>query len=168
MGYCPQFDAIDELLTGREHLHLYARLRGVPEAEISRVRSNFSQDKSTLYIIIIIIIHSFTFLRQLSSLCAGRRVGHPEAGSVRGCRPHCWHLQWREQEETLHSHCHDRLPCASAAGKANICLDLRLRRGVTVLRALLCVSFSLCFLDVRMSPLQVWTLSPDASCGTQS
>ncbi|CAB1457509.1 unnamed protein product [Pleuronectes platessa] len=37
MGYCPQFDAIDELLTGREHLHLYARLRGVPECEISRV-----------------------------------------------------------------------------------------------------------------------------------
>ncbi|XP_034561698.1 retinal-specific phospholipid-transporting ATPase ABCA4a [Notolabrus celidotus] len=37
MGYCPQFDAIDELLTGREHLHLYARLRGVPEYEITRV-----------------------------------------------------------------------------------------------------------------------------------
>ncbi|XP_039195689.1 retinal-specific phospholipid-transporting ATPase ABCA4 isoform X2 [Crotalus tigris] len=37
MGYCPQFDAIDELLTGREHLFLYARLRGVPEAEIQRV-----------------------------------------------------------------------------------------------------------------------------------
>ncbi|XP_040926208.1 retinal-specific phospholipid-transporting ATPase ABCA4-like isoform X1 [Betta splendens] len=37
MGYCPQFDAIDELLTGREHLQLYARLRGVPESEISRV-----------------------------------------------------------------------------------------------------------------------------------
>ncbi|XP_055359678.1 retinal-specific phospholipid-transporting ATPase ABCA4-like isoform X2 [Betta splendens] len=37
MGYCPQFDAIDELLTGREHLYLYARLRGVPEAEVPRV-----------------------------------------------------------------------------------------------------------------------------------
>ncbi|KAM8882220.1 retinal-specific phospholipid-transporting ATPase ABCA4a isoform 2-T2 [Synchiropus picturatus] len=37
MGYCPQFDAIDELLTGREHLNLYARLRGVPEAEIGIV-----------------------------------------------------------------------------------------------------------------------------------
>ncbi|XP_024118032.1 retinal-specific phospholipid-transporting ATPase ABCA4 [Oryzias melastigma] len=37
MGYCPQFDAIDELLTGMEHLYLYARLRGVPESEISRV-----------------------------------------------------------------------------------------------------------------------------------
>ncbi|KAM4605225.1 retinal-specific phospholipid-transporting ATPase ABCA4-like [Polymixia lowei] len=37
MGYCPQFDAIDDLLTGREHLYLYARLRGVPESEIARV-----------------------------------------------------------------------------------------------------------------------------------
>ncbi|KAL2089373.1 hypothetical protein ACEWY4_014061 [Coilia grayii] len=37
MGYCPQFDAIDDLLTGREHLFLYARLRGVPEGEINRV-----------------------------------------------------------------------------------------------------------------------------------
>ncbi|RXM35459.1 Retinal-specific ATP-binding cassette transporter [Acipenser ruthenus] len=37
MGYCPQFDAIDDLLTGREHLQLYARLRGVPGNEINRV-----------------------------------------------------------------------------------------------------------------------------------
>ncbi|TRY85186.1 hypothetical protein DNTS_030944 [Danionella cerebrum] len=37
MGYCPQFDAIDDLLTGREHLQFYARLRGVPEAEVSMV-----------------------------------------------------------------------------------------------------------------------------------
>ncbi|XP_062988617.1 retinal-specific phospholipid-transporting ATPase ABCA4 [Elgaria multicarinata webbii] len=37
MGYCPQFDAIDDLLTGREHLCLYARLRGVPAAEVERV-----------------------------------------------------------------------------------------------------------------------------------
>ncbi|XP_016065318.1 PREDICTED: retinal-specific ATP-binding cassette transporter [Miniopterus natalensis] len=37
MGYCPQFDAVDDLLTGREHLYLYARLRGVPAEEIQRV-----------------------------------------------------------------------------------------------------------------------------------
>nr|XP_031536281.1 retinal-specific phospholipid-transporting ATPase ABCA4 isoform X1 [Vicugna pacos] len=37
MGYCPQFDAVDDLLTGREHLYLYARLRGVPAEEIKRV-----------------------------------------------------------------------------------------------------------------------------------
>lgn len=37
MGYCPQFDAINELLTGREHLELYALLRGVPEKEVCKV-----------------------------------------------------------------------------------------------------------------------------------
>ncbi|CAL8069179.1 unnamed protein product [Calicophoron daubneyi] len=34
LGYCPQFDAILDLLTGRETLTLYARLRGIPEHEI--------------------------------------------------------------------------------------------------------------------------------------
>ncbi|ELK29428.1 ATP-binding cassette sub-family A member 7 [Myotis davidii] len=33
-GYCPQSDAIFELLTGREHVELFARLRGIPEAKI--------------------------------------------------------------------------------------------------------------------------------------
>uniref|UniRef100_A0A3P9L2N4 P-type phospholipid transporter n=1 Tax=Oryzias latipes TaxID=8090 RepID=A0A3P9L2N4_ORYLA len=37
MGYCPQFDAINDLLNGREHLELYARLRGVPEEEVAMV-----------------------------------------------------------------------------------------------------------------------------------
>ncbi|XP_047672257.1 phospholipid-transporting ATPase ABCA1 isoform X1 [Tachysurus fulvidraco] len=37
MGYCPQFDAIDDLLTGREHLEFYARLRGVPAREVTTV-----------------------------------------------------------------------------------------------------------------------------------
>ncbi|KAK2835350.1 hypothetical protein Q5P01_015834 [Channa striata] len=37
MGYCPQFDAISDLLTGREHLELYARLRGVQENSVAKV-----------------------------------------------------------------------------------------------------------------------------------
>ncbi|XP_019713777.1 phospholipid-transporting ATPase ABCA1b isoform X2 [Hippocampus comes] len=37
MGYCPQFDAVNELLTGREHLELYAILRGVPGKEVCDV-----------------------------------------------------------------------------------------------------------------------------------
>ncbi|KAK0152457.1 ATP-binding cassette sub-family A member 1 [Merluccius polli] len=37
MGYCPQFDAINELLSGREHLEFYAILRGVPEKEVCEV-----------------------------------------------------------------------------------------------------------------------------------
>uniref|UniRef100_A0A8C6JPU5 P-type phospholipid transporter n=1 Tax=Melopsittacus undulatus TaxID=13146 RepID=A0A8C6JPU5_MELUD len=41
MGYCPQFDAVNELLTGREHLEFYALLRGVPEKEVSQAAGRF-------------------------------------------------------------------------------------------------------------------------------
>ncbi|XP_030852678.1 phospholipid-transporting ATPase ABCA1 isoform X1 [Strongylocentrotus purpuratus] len=37
MGYCPQFDALDELMTGQEHLEFYARVRGVMEEEVPKV-----------------------------------------------------------------------------------------------------------------------------------
>ncbi len=37
VGYCPQFDAIIERLTGRELLTMFARLRGVPEKHIKRI-----------------------------------------------------------------------------------------------------------------------------------
>ena len=30
IGYCPQFDALYDELTAREHLQLYSRLRGIP------------------------------------------------------------------------------------------------------------------------------------------
>jgi len=36
-GYCPQFDALLQQLTGRETLYLYARLRGVPEKVLPKV-----------------------------------------------------------------------------------------------------------------------------------
>ena len=31
MGYCPQFDALNDLLSGEEHLRLYGKMRGVPD-----------------------------------------------------------------------------------------------------------------------------------------
>jgi len=37
IGFCPQFDALFELLTAREHLALYARLKGIAEADIETV-----------------------------------------------------------------------------------------------------------------------------------
>jgi hypothetical protein len=36
-GYCPQFDALCDLLTGRETLAMFARVRGVPEKHVSDV-----------------------------------------------------------------------------------------------------------------------------------
>jgi ABC-type multidrug transport system ATPase subunit len=37
IGYCPQTDAIMPLLTAREHLIFFARLRGVPEKYVRQV-----------------------------------------------------------------------------------------------------------------------------------
>jgi ATP-binding cassette subfamily A (ABC1) protein 1 len=37
LGYCPQADALLELLTVREHLELYARIKGVPEPQVAAV-----------------------------------------------------------------------------------------------------------------------------------
>jgi ATP-binding cassette, subfamily A (ABC1), member 3 len=31
IGYCPQFDALSENLTSREHLELYAAIKGIPK-----------------------------------------------------------------------------------------------------------------------------------------
>ncbi|XP_041938357.1 uncharacterized protein abca12 isoform X3 [Alosa sapidissima] len=37
IGYCPQVDALDDLLTGEEHLYFYARIRGISKREMHRV-----------------------------------------------------------------------------------------------------------------------------------
>ena len=36
IGYCPQFDALIERMTGRELLTMFARLRGIPEPCINQ------------------------------------------------------------------------------------------------------------------------------------
>lgn len=38
IGYCPQEDALDSMLTGEEHLYFYARIRGISKREIHGVR----------------------------------------------------------------------------------------------------------------------------------
>lgn len=39
IGYCPQVDALDSLLTGEEHLYFYGRIRGISKKELDRVRN---------------------------------------------------------------------------------------------------------------------------------
>ncbi|XP_072453663.1 phospholipid-transporting ATPase ABCA3-like isoform X2 [Notamacropus eugenii] len=40
IGYCPQFDALLDHMTGRETLVMYARLRGIPEHQIDGIVKN--------------------------------------------------------------------------------------------------------------------------------
>lgn len=43
LGYCPQFDALFDELTAREHLQLYTRLRGIPWKDEAQVRMTGKQ-----------------------------------------------------------------------------------------------------------------------------
>jgi ATP-binding cassette, subfamily A (ABC1), member 3 len=50
LGYCPQFDALLDLLTVREHLMLYARIKGVPEKMLDEVvRTKMTEMDLTQY-----------------------------------------------------------------------------------------------------------------------
>ncbi|XP_052859763.1 phospholipid-transporting ATPase ABCA3-like [Anopheles cruzii] len=44
IGYCPQFDALLEELTGRETLHIFALMRGVDRAEINGVSLTLAEE----------------------------------------------------------------------------------------------------------------------------
>uniref|UniRef100_A0A182NHT5 ABC transporter domain-containing protein n=1 Tax=Anopheles dirus TaxID=7168 RepID=A0A182NHT5_9DIPT len=46
IGYCPQFDALLDDLTGRETLRIFARLRGIPEASIESIAERLAVELS--------------------------------------------------------------------------------------------------------------------------
>nr|XP_045614978.1 phospholipid-transporting ATPase ABCA3-like isoform X2 [Procambarus clarkii] len=43
IGYCPQFDALHDHMTGRESLRMFARLRGVPERQIEEMINSLAE-----------------------------------------------------------------------------------------------------------------------------
>jgi ABC-type multidrug transport system ATPase subunit len=43
MGYCPQFNPLLDLMTAREHLHMYASLKGVPADKVEDVVNDLVQ-----------------------------------------------------------------------------------------------------------------------------
>lgn len=111
MGYCPQFDAISDLLTGREHLELYARLRGVPEESVTKVASSLlflCYSAQMCYVCAIKqpwLALSYRCVCLHVSCCAvGGAVGCEKAGTDSVCWSGGWRLQWRQQKKTLHSH----------------------------------------------------------------
>ena len=49
IGYCPQFDSLYDELTGREHIQLYARLRGIPYKDQKKVGINICNILHCIY-----------------------------------------------------------------------------------------------------------------------
>ncbi|XP_053906261.1 phospholipid-transporting ATPase ABCA7 isoform X3 [Cuculus canorus] len=106
MGYCPQFDAITALLTGREHLEFYSRLRGVPEEDTAKVGlapCPFSPGDP----------HPHPLLS-----LAGGLLGYCQAGAGAACRPSGGQVQRGQQAQALHGHRSARLPAHCLLGSA--------------------------------------------------
>ncbi|XP_032384919.1 ATP-binding cassette sub-family A member 12 isoform X2 [Etheostoma spectabile] len=77
IGYCPQVDALDNLLTGKEHLYFYARIRGISKKEIDGVVTHLLKRLQLSYHKDIITDgYSCGTRRKLSTALA--LVGHPQ------------------------------------------------------------------------------------------
>lgn len=90
IGYCPQFDAHFPNLTGREHVELYARIKGIPISKIEHVISRKldqvglkAEDRDRLA-----SDYSGGMKRRLSLACA--MVGLPRIVFLGTCRPTCF------------------------------------------------------------------------------
>lgn len=112
MGYCPQFDAISDLLTGQEHLELYARLRGVPEESVTKVTSFILLFPcySAVTCAVCTLKQYLSALRYrcvclyMACFAVGGTMGCEKAGADSVCWSGGWRLQRRQQKKTLHSH----------------------------------------------------------------
>ncbi|KAJ8396359.1 hypothetical protein AAFF_G00019360 [Aldrovandia affinis] len=77
IGYCPQVDALDDLLTGEEHLYFYSRIRGISRREMGGVVN---------YLLRKLELTSHRHNTSLSYSCGTRRklstalalIGHPQ------------------------------------------------------------------------------------------
>ena len=97
IGYCPQFDALSELLTGREHLELYARIKGIPKKFIPDfVEQKLREMELKQYEFIRAGTYSGGNKRKLSvaMACIGNPpvvfLDEPSAGMDPGARKNMW------------------------------------------------------------------------------
>lgn len=75
IGYCPQFDAVDEYLTGKEALYIYSKLIGIDPTEDAMV-SAIRKFKLQSYVNVPIVKYSGGMKRTLS--VAVSMLGDPE------------------------------------------------------------------------------------------
>ncbi|XP_061579710.1 glucosylceramide transporter ABCA12 [Cololabis saira] len=108
IGYCPQEDALDALLTGEEHLYFYARIRGISKREIDGVVNYLLRRLELNYHRNIITDgYSCGTRRKLSTALA--LVGHPQILLLdepsSGMDPHTKRHLWKIISEEVKGKC---------------------------------------------------------------
>ncbi|KAM7407614.1 hypothetical protein PAMA_003372 [Pampus argenteus] len=129
IGYCPQVDALDSLLTGEEHLYFYARIRGISKSEIDKV-VNYLLKRLQLNYHRNIITDSYSCgtRRKLSTALA--LIGHPQILLLdepsSGMDPHTKRHLWKIISEEVKGKCavvltsHSMEECEALCGRLAI------------------------------------------------
>jgi ATP-binding cassette subfamily A (ABC1) protein 3 len=136
VGYCPQFDAVIEQLTGRETIQMFANLRGIKETHIDRIVDNLAQNLLfTKHIDKKVGMYSGGNKRKLSTAVA--MLGNPAVvffdepttGLDPVARRHVWNAVNRLRESgtsvVITSHCMEE--CEALCSRLAIMVDGRFR-----------------------------------------
>ncbi|XP_035912164.1 ATP-binding cassette sub-family A member 3-like [Anopheles stephensi] len=106
IGYCPQFDALLEDLTGRETLRIFARLRGIPSGSIAPITERLAVELNfALHLDKLVQAYSGGTRRKLSTALAllGDPVvvylDEPTTGMDPGSKRHFWNVMCRVRAE---------------------------------------------------------------------
>jgi ATP-binding cassette subfamily A (ABC1) protein 3 len=104
LAYCPQFNPLFPLLTGREHLLFYARLRGMAEADAAALADQFIEELGVV-----------CSLQARGPACVAANA-HPCADG--GGRAADANAEWRHAAQVLSGHRADWPARDRAAGRA--------------------------------------------------
>lgn len=69
IGYCPQFDALLEFLTAREHLELYARIKGVADYRMNDVCIYLKSLYIFVHVLLLLMPLNWDLLKISASVC---------------------------------------------------------------------------------------------------
>ncbi|CAG7716860.1 unnamed protein product, partial [Allacma fusca] len=136
LGYCPQFDAVIEQLTGRETIKMFANLRGIKETHIDRIVNNLAENLLfTQHIDKKVGLYSGGNKRKLSTAVAmlGNPpvvfLDEPTTGLDPVARRHVWNAINRLRETgtsvVITSHCMEE--CEALCSRLAIMVDGRFR-----------------------------------------
>jgi len=135
MGYCPQFDPLFDLMTGNEHLRMYARIRGVEKSAIeARVSGILDTVGLTMYADVPAGTYSGGNKRKLSLALA--LVGEPSVVFLdepsSGMDPVSRRFMWDVIKKVAKRCCvilttHSMEECEALCSRIGIMVDGRLR-----------------------------------------
>ena len=166
IGYCPQFDALIERMTGRELLTMFARLRGIPERYIKGVVSStitkldlskYANKQCGKYRLVWSLYNALLYVIKFSISSGGNKRKLSTAIALIGDPPILFLV-----EKTV---CVDACVCVRACVCVCVCVCECVCVCACACVCTCCVYDLTFYATLRTSQLLVWTQPLVATCG---